>query len=325
MDNIFTLATQHTLKLLNNQPNKPHPTIILGLSGGPDSVFLFHVLAQLQAEGHLCLIAAHLDHEWRTSSLADAQFCTDLCHTAGVTLTCTKASELNFSIKFNGSKEDIGRRMRRHFFETVRQKYNANFIALAHHRQDQQETFFVRLLRGATLNGLTCMKPIDGNYLRPLLEVDKTSIIDYLTSHHLPFCIDPSNQTDTYLRNRIRKHVIPAIKNIDSRFEQKLESTITHLQEEDTYLQILAHETFAKIFTNPTLVGDLTAFKKLHPVMQHRVLLLWLIANHVSFTPSTAYLDELLRFINQEAGGRHCQGSWTIAKQGKTFRIEHPA
>lgn len=320
MNTIFASAAQRTLQLIS-ATTTARPTIILGLSGGPDSVFLFHVLTKLQTEGYLSLVAAHLDHEWRTSSGADALFCANLCNTTGVTLVNTKASSLNLPIKFNGSKEDIGRRLRRHFFEQVRQHHGATFIALAHHRQDQQETFFVRLARGTTLNGLTCMKAIDGHYLRPLLKIGKDAIIEHLTKHNHAYCIDPSNEADTYLRNRIRNYITPILKNIDPRFEQKLASTITHLQAEDEYLQALAQENFERIFTHKT--GSLPEFKKLHPVMQRRILLLWLITNCVPFSPSTAYLNELLRFITSPSGGRHRQGTWAVVKQGKNLQIEH--
>ncbi len=317
---ILTIAKQNTLTLIS----QPHPTIILGLSGGPDSVFMFHVLATLQNEGHISLIAAHLDHEWRTTSAADAQFCTDLCQSTNVILINKKASELNLNIKFNGSKEDIGRRLRRHFFESVKQQHNADFITLAHHRQDQQETFFLRLLRGTTLNGLTCMKTQDGHYIRPLLEIDKEAIITYLAEHNLPFCTDPTNESDIYLRNRIRKYVIPALKTIDPRFEQKLESTTKHLQKEDAYLQKIAQAFFDKIFTtqNNLLIGNLPEFKKLDPVMQRRVLLRWLIAQRVPFSTSEAFLNELCRFLNQDSGGTHIISSWTIAKKGTSFWIK---
>ncbi len=334
----FTIAKQNTLTLTSDPLRKNNPTIILGLSGGPDSVFMFHVLAKLQTEGHLTLIAAHLDHEWRNSSIADAQFCIELCRSANVPLVNKKASELDLPIKFNGSKEDVGRRLRRHFFQEVQKQYNADFIALAHHRQDQQETFFLRLLRGTTLSGLTCMKEIDKCYIRPLLGIDKQMIVDYLTIHNLPFCTDPTNETDTYLRNRIRKYVIPALKSIDPRFEQKLASTIEHLQEEDSYLQASSQEAFERIFqkkqeiigrpfppappSKQLIIGSLPEFKKLHSVMQRRVLLRWLITESVSFNPSTSYLDELCRFINQNAGGRHCLGTWSICKKGESLWIE---
>ncbi len=328
MNNSFILACKTATNLIGTASKKfglntAQPRIILGLSGGPDSVFLFHTLVELQANGLLTFIAAHLDHEWRSSSAADADFCSKLCQEKNIPLVNAKGSELNLTTKFNGSHEDIGRRMRRHFFEQVRQGNNADFIVLAHHRQDQQETFFLRLLRGTTLSGLTCMKTIDGRYLRPLLELDKAAMIAYLTANNLSFCIDPTNEAETYLRNRIRKYIIPACKASDARFDQKLDSTIAHLQDEDAYLQKVAQESFEQIFTkNGHLTGDLTALRTLHPVLQRRVIMIWLITQGVSFTPSAAFLDELCRFINTPTGGCHQLGTWSIIKKGALVWIK---
>src|SRR5579872_7038532 len=123
----------------------PGDTLIIGLSGGPDSIFLLHVLASLRQELNLKLIAAHLDHGWRPDSGKDGQFCQQATSALGVDLLIRKFSDLGISLKFNGSLEELGRQARRHFFEAVRQQYQAQAIALGHHLQDQQETFFIRL------------------------------------------------------------------------------------------------------------------------------------------------------------------------------------
>src|SRR5437867_3730782 len=106
--------------------------VVLGLSGGPDSIFLLHLLAERHRAGRLHLIAAHLDHEWRIDSAKDAAFCKEITRQLGIECIVKKASECA-SFKANGSKEELGRKMRRAFFETVRQEYAADVIALAHH------------------------------------------------------------------------------------------------------------------------------------------------------------------------------------------------
>ena len=127
-------------------------TVVVGLSGGPDSVFLLHLLS---TKFNIDLIAAHLDHEWRPDSHKDVEFCRDLAKKYDVPFVTQEISELPISLKFDGSLEDVGRRARRFFFESICTSHNADLIAVAHHAQDQQETFFIRLLRGASLTGLT--------------------------------------------------------------------------------------------------------------------------------------------------------------------------
>ena len=299
------------------------PTVILGLSGGPDSMFLFQVLKDLHQQNHLMLIAAHLDHEWRTTSGEDAVFCTGICQAAGITSIVQRASELGTTVTYNGSQEEVGRRLRRHFFKQVQQQYQAHFIALAHHRQDQEETFFIRLLRGASLTGLTCMKEIEGCYLRPLLAVDKSDMINYLEKNNIPYLTDPTNQSDTYLRNRIRKYVIPALHTCDQRFTAKLESTITHLQEEEQFLQNLTTHMYQEIFPTTPDAGNLPAFKKLSPVIQRRIILRFLIKNQAGFNPSSGLIEEICRFLTSPEGGRHQLGNqWSVHKKGTTFWIK---
>ena len=158
------LSSKTTLISMNNSLIPNHSTLIIGLSGGPDSVYLLHQLVFLQKEKNLTLIAAHLDHEWRKDSSKDTNFCQQLCTPMPVTFICKKASELGLSLDYKGSQEEIGRKLRRYFFEQLAQKYKATAIVLGHHADDQIETFFIRLIRGSTIYGLSSMKEKEGLY-----------------------------------------------------------------------------------------------------------------------------------------------------------------
>jgi len=324
-------------------------TIILGLSGGPDSVFLLHVLNHIQKQNpKIKIIAVHLDHQWRQESWRDVEFCSQLCKSLNIEFIARKAEELNLEVKFNGSKEELGRKMRRSLFNQILKEKNADFIALAHHLQDQQETFFIRLLRGASLSGLCCMQEIDGNYIRPLLGINKKEIIEYLDSsrnrearsNQIKYLIDPTNISPDYLRNRIRSNIIPALEQCDERFNSKFQTTLEQLNLEDDFLKSLAAQEFNNIFeqptnSNPSLVksepsltnskpklansesslvnsshwlGNLKKFKLLHPVLARRVVLHWLIQEKLAFNLSTNYLDEIIRFLNSPRGGNHVVG-----------------
>lgn len=329
---MINLATDVTKKIIKAacaaQNISELPKVILGFSGGPDSVFLLHVLALLQDDGLLKVIAAHLDHEWRVNSGADVEFCKQLCSKLNIEFLSAKASQLEAKIKFNGSCEEVGRAMRRCLFENVLTANGAHFIMLAHHAQDQQETFFMRLMRGTTLSGLRCMDYINGKYIRPLLEIDKDEIVKYLDQNQIKYLIDETNQSDKYLRNRIRKYVIPAAKKCDLRFNSKFQSSLSHLKQEDDFLKILAKQKFDEIFTvdlKPNLlVGDLNKFLGIEIVLQRRIVLEWLIKEGIKFQPSLKYIDEILRFLNSLRGGAHKIGCETsIVKKGKKFFITH--
>lgn len=292
--------------------------VILGLSGGPDSVFLLHVLAPLHEKGNIQLIAAHLDHEWRSESGNDVKFCQNLAQKFNIPLITRKISELHLSLKFNGSREEYARKARRHFFELIKKEYDANVIALAHHAQDQQETFFIRILRGATLTGLSAMKIQQDSYVRPLLHTNKTEILDYLHTHHIAYLIDSTNNSDAYLRNRIRMHVLPALQQCDKRFDINFASTLTRLQETESFLQELTDKTFHEIAQKNTDHWgiDISALLALHPMMRYRIILYWLCAEHVPFTPTQKFFDEMLRFLNMQNSGSHqMHHTWSLVKK----------
>lgn len=301
------------------------PSIVIGLSGGPDSVFLLHYLAHCKHQGLIHnLVAAHLDHGWRENSHLDVEFCQQLAYQYRVRFVHQKLSDLALSLKFNGSQEEIGRRARRHFLEHVRKQESADVIALAHHTQDQQETFFIRLLRGASLSGLAAMRPHHSNYIRPLLETQKTDIVAFLNEHNIPYLTDPTNASDHYLRNRLRNHVIPALKVCDARFDAKFASSLKHLQATEEFLTALTSEQFALLTSheNGAFLIDTQKLVALHPVMQHRILVHWFCAENVQFPTSTAFFDETLRFLASPRGGTHSlHPSWKICKHRGTAFI----
>ena len=298
---------------------EPGSTIIVGLSGGPDSVFLLHLLHALSQKLNLKVIAAHLDHEWRAESAQDIEFCHEICHELDIPLVYTSISELGAPLRFKGSKEEIGRKARRAFFEELAQEENADAIALAHHADDQQETFFIRLIRGSSLAGLTAMRPKEGLYIRPLLEIKKEEIVQYLQEHNIPYIEDPSNQLPTFLRNRIRKQVLPELRKADPRFDANFTKTLKRLKQTEAFLEKLTAETYKALKSTEdtgTTVLNLKNLLNLEPVMQDRILIYWLIQEQVPFVPTEKFLDEILRFLKQPGSKEHqIHHDWKLVKK----------
>jgi tRNA(Ile)-lysidine synthase len=311
--------------------------IIVGLSGGPDSLFLLYFLVGLRGEKSLELIAAHLDHEWRENSGQDVLFCNQVCENLGVTFVSAKLSELNsftqkplFTAKQNGSKEEYARKARRAFFEQIKREYHADLIALAHHKQDQQETFFIRIARGATATGLTCMRPKTGDYIRPLLETDKADILVYLEQQGITYLQDPSNSSHDFLRNRIRHTVLPALEKADSRFAHNMQRTIAQLQETENFLEKLTQQIFELCTTrdNASLPEkkpklNLKIFLAQDIFIQQRVLMQLLVTERVPFTPTQKLLQEITRFLKQAGSKSHQLNTlWRITKKQPWAFIE---
>jgi tRNA(Ile)-lysidine synthase len=320
MDIITHVA--HSIK--DNNLIKPHTTVVVGLSGGPDSVFLLHVLTYLAPMLGITIIAAHLDHEWRLDSAQDVLFCKTLCQKLGVLLVSKKASELTRSAKYNGSKEALGRYMRRHFLETTATAYNAEAIALAHHQDDQQETFFIRLFRGTSLTGLAGMRSKHGLYIRPLLSIHKSAILAYLHKHGITYLYDSTNADNRFLRNRIRNALIPALKACDSRFDQSFKKTLIHIVQTEQFIEEITETTFKAIAQeiDGVIWLDKEKFFACNHFLHIRLLLRWLYCAHVPFTPTTAFLNEIYRFLEQSNSQSHAVSTtWYIVKKQNLVAI----
>lgn len=319
--NVLEKLEQNNKEILTNKHK-----IILGLSGGPDSVLLFNFLNKLHKKNKIELICAHLDHEWRKESIKDVAFCKQLCKKNNIKFIAGKASDINLNIKFNGSQEEVGRILRHSFLKKILKKENADHIALGHHLQDQQETFLWRIIRGSSLAGLTCMKKNEYPYIRPLLNIEKKEILDYLEKNKIEYLTDKTNESDKYLRNKIRKYVIPQIEKCDPRFSKKFASTLGLLQEENDFIQNLSLNIFDKIFhlseNTKKYIGNLKEFRNLDKVIQKRIIIIWLSKEELKFNLSNNYLHEILRFLENKNGGSHqISITFTIVKKQNHFFI----
>lgn len=293
----------------------------MGLSGGPDSMMLLHMLAQLRDKGVIkTLIAAHLDHEWRTDSKQDLLFCSDVSTKINVQFVSAKFSDFEHSIKDQGSKEAMARDARRIFFEQVRNEYKADLIALGHHLQDQEETFLIRLIRGTSSTGLCAMWPKNGCYIRPLLETSKANILAYLKASNIDYLTDPTNASADFLRNRIRNTVLPALHEADDRFDQNFLATLTRLQMTEQFLETLTEQTYEKLYIDTGISRTKLLAQPL--IIQYRILMHFLCAHNVAFPPSQSFLDELLRFIKGPEGGSHtAHHGWKLIKKAQIISI----
>ncbi|MBN2267081.1 MAG: tRNA lysidine(34) synthetase TilS [Candidatus Babeliaceae bacterium] len=301
-------------------------TIVIGVSGGPDSLFLLHVLATIKLKYRLNLIVAHLDHGWRPESAQEVLFCRENASRYNVPFVTGHAQEYSGQVKNIGSKEAEGRAIRRLFFEKVKKEFNADKIALGHHRDDQIETFFIRLFRGSGLPGLCGMQPKDGDYIRPLLICKKEEIVEILNKLKIPFLKDPTNIDRRFLRNCIRLDILPTCRTCDERFEQSLLSTMARLREVESYIEDKVEERASEILKtkNGTPILNLKKWFGEHPFMQKALLARWLIDNKIQFTLSTAFLDEIVRFIHNQKSRSHQLGkTWVLEKMNGELRLSH--
>jgi tRNA(Ile)-lysidine synthase len=193
-----------------------HPSagerVVVGLSGGPDSVALLDVLAGLAARGGFTVIAAHLDHGLRPDSGVDAAFCADICARLGLSFRSGLADVKTRRRHDGGGIEEAARLERRAFLQRIKADEGASWIALAHTRDDQAETVLLRLLRGAGGQGLGAMRPRAADVLRPMLALARAEVLEHLAARGLTAREDPSNSDLAIARNRVRHELLPYLE-----------------------------------------------------------------------------------------------------------------
>lgn len=294
--------------------------IIVGFSGGPDSIALLHILLNISKETTFSIIAAHLNHEWRESSKNDLLFCENFCKKQEIPFVSESISNLSSIKKFayNGSKEEEARFYRRYFLESLAKKENATGIALAHHANDQIETFFIRLARGTSLAGLPGIKQKKDLYIRPLLSFFKDEIMDYIKKNNLPYLIDPSNESTHFLRNRIRLSLVPILNTIDKRFSQNILHTMKQLEQSYDFLEKHTQKIRLKITYEQGY--HIASFLLLHSTVQNEMLKQIIVLQSVSLSLSNALFHEIIRFLSSQKSPKHVlQNTTTIFKKKGYF------
>lgn len=187
--------------------------VIAGVSGGADSICLLFVLLELKREMGFELLAVHIHHGLRGEAAdADERYVRDICKREGVECLCFHEDVGAYAKEHRLTCEEAGREVRRERFLQVFREQGATKIALAHHQNDNAETFLLNLCRGSALSGLRGILPKNGVWIHPLLCLTREEIESYLKKRELSYCTDETNLSDDYTRNRIRNHVIPYLE-----------------------------------------------------------------------------------------------------------------
>ncbi len=213
--------------------------VLLSLSGGPDSTFLAYFLNSIRDEYDLRLYAFHLDHQTRDGeSKKDAEFVHKMCVCLNIELFSEEADVKGWSAKRNYSFQEGARKIRKKSLLKLACARGIQRIALGHNADDNVETFLINLLRGSGTRGLSCMKPVDGIFIRPLIYTKRKNIERYLHEKDIPYCIDKTNLESVYLRNKIRNELIPyIIKNYSESFQSNVLKSLEVLRDEDDFLK----------------------------------------------------------------------------------------
>lgn len=229
----------------------PGERILLALSGGPDSVCLFHLLYELREKLDFSLGLAHVNHGLRGGdSDADEAFVRELAESHGLQVHVASADVPALQEAFGAGTEETARRVRYEFFRRIMAEKGYDKTALAHNMNDQAETILHRILRGAGLNGLAGMRPIrDGLYIRPLLEIRRSDIEVWLHEQGHSYRTDLSNASWDYTRNRIRLELLPAMQQYNPDLIGTLSGMARSLSWDRSYLEEEAQRLVGRFLT----------------------------------------------------------------------------
>ena len=213
--------------------------LIVGVSGGADSICLLFILIELQKEISFDIVVVHVNHGLRGEEAdADESYVKHICQENDLPFVAYFKNVELTAKKRKQSTEEAGRNIRRACFEKTKREYQGTKIVLAHHQNDNVETLLMNLSRGTGLKGLGGIAPVAGNIIRPLLCVNRKEIEEYLLKKEIAYCIDTSNAEDCYTRNRIRNHVVPYLeKEINTRVISHINDTMEQMRDIQLFLE----------------------------------------------------------------------------------------
>ena len=304
--------------------------IVIGVSGGPDSICLLHVLYGLKEKLGIEIVVAHVNHMLRDVADLETEYVQSFCKKLGIECYVKKADILEISKTQKKGTEEVGRQVRYDFFDEVAKKTNSNKIATAHNSNDRAETVILNILRGSGLSGLKGIEPIrDNKYIRPLINTDRQDIENYCNDNKLEPKYDKTNNENIYTRNKVRNTVIPYIKK---EFNPKIIKTINRLSslatEENEYLQAITKQEFENLLIEKTenIILDLHKFNSLNLVIKRRLILYTI--NEVLHTTNgieKVNIDDIIKLCKNNIGNKYLMPIKEIkvyVKKGKIYFIK---
>ncbi len=237
--------------IFNKNLIKTGDNILIGLSGGPDSVFLFHNLRELKEILSFNLYASHINHMYRgEDALHDEKFVSELCEKYGIRLFVKRKHAGDYARELKVTEEEAGRILRYGFFRDNLKEIGGGRLTVAHNLNDQAETVLQRIIRGTGIDGLSAMSFERDYVIRPMLNVTKKEILEYLHENNYEYCTDKTNLHDIYGRNKIRLNLIPYL---EKNFNPGIQETLYRMSE-SMYRDKKIIEKYVELKFNDVLV-----------------------------------------------------------------------
>ena len=286
--------------------------IVVGVSGGPDSMCLLDILIKVcqNSPSPLAIVVAHVNHMIRDEANEEEEFVKNFCEKNDIEFYAKRIDVKKIANTNKIGTEEAGRNARYAFFEEVLKKTNSNKIAIAHNKNDKAETVIMNILRGTGTSGLKGIEVIKGKYIRPLIECERNEIEDYCKKQNLNPRIDKSNFDNIYTRNKIRNIVIPYIKK---EFNYNIIETINRLStlitEEEEYIEKQVKNIYSKILLEEKqdeIILDLKEFNLQEKVIKSRIILYTITRLFGSSKGiEMVHIEDILKLCNNNIGNKY--------------------
>lgn len=298
--------------------------IVLGVSGGPDSICMLNILNEIMKKGliNFEIFVAHINHGIRENAIYDEKFVMQFCENLSVPFFVEHADVKKKAQDEKRGLEETGRIVRYNFFDEILKKTGSNKIAIAHNKNDKVETMIMNALRGSGLKGLIAIQAKNGKYIRPLLEIKRDRIEEYLENKNIKARRDESNDDNIYTRNKIRNVVIPYIQK---EFNPNIIDTFVRLSdiidEEEIYLQKQTENAYNEVcleeinltqnyehnnMNNAKIIMDLKKFNQLEEEIQKRVI--FFSINKIFGTTKgieKIHIDDIIKLCHNNVGNKY--------------------
>lgn len=280
---------------------RKNDTVIVGVSGGPDSMYLLTQCLQLQKKHPFTIVVAHVNHKLREKeSDRDADFVKKFADKNR--LACETK---NLRAPAKGNLEEWCRNQRYAFFEQLRKKYKAAWILTAHHHDDNIETVLFNLARGSFLGGLKGIKMASAKryLLRPLLQTTKSEILNFLKKNRIKYCLDRTNQDLHFSRNLLRHKIIPLLQTINPNFTGTFSENLRNFEQAADFMDTFAQEWLDQNFKNDAI--PLQLFLDQKPVIQKTILaVLYKKMYESSNKFNQKHLAQIINVLHQKKSNR---------------------
>ena len=311
-------------------------SIVIGVSGGPDSMCLLQALIQIKEKKKLNykIYVAHINHGLRKEADGETKYVQDFCAKNNIECFVKKENVEKIAKEQKIGTEEAGRKLRYGFFEEIKNRTNSNKIAIAHNLNDKVETILMNIIRGTGTNGLTGIEPIRNNlYIRPLIEIERKEIEKYCEENKLEPKIDKTNFENIYTRNKVRNLLIPYIKK---EFNPNIVDAIDKLSkistEEQNYLNKLVNNIYSNLLLEENInkeakhnqiILDLKKFNTQDLVIKRKIIL-YTIRKVYGNTNNIAkiHIDDIVKMCEKNIGNKYLTPHKNIkvyVKKGKIF------